>query len=204
MLETDSHTSPEPLISVRDLCLQRGGRALVRDLEFQVSQGDALILTGPNGSGKTTLLRAIAGLVRPESGQVILADSAREPALLGHALGLKPGESVQEHIEFSAKFFEGNISDYDEIKARLQIGHLWRLPCGRLSAGQKQRVALARVALSGKALWLLDEPAAPLDDKGRRLLADLVRHHRDQGGAVIAATHRDLDWAEADHMELTV
>lgn len=202
MLDTDTQT--QALLTVQDLSLSRGGRPLVRELAFEIRPGQALIVTGPNGTGKTTLLRALAGLVRPQSGEIIRTKTAETPVLLGHTLGLKSSETVGDHLEFAARFFETNISIIPEIKKFTKIEHTSRLPCSRLSAGQKQRVALARIALSGRTLWLLDEPAAPLDERGRTMLAQLVSDHRREGGAVIATTHRDLDWPDSDHLELTI
>lgn len=194
-------TQPGPLISASGLALERGGRRLVDGLDLAVTAGQALVLLGPNGSGKTTLLRALAGLVRPAGGRID-APAAEQIAFLGHADALKPGETVLDALTFWAKLHGAGPLAVEDALERLAIGHLERRACGRLSAGQRRRVALARILISGRPLWLLDEPAAPLDTAGRALLARAVAGHLAGGGAVIAATHLDLGWPGAQVMEL--
>lgn len=195
-------TAPAPaLISAAGLSLERGGRTLLTGVGLAVAPGQALIVHGPNGSGKTTLLRALAGLVRPAAGSITRVE-AGEVAFLGHADGLKPAETVGEALEFWARLFGADAMAVEHAMASYAIAHLSRRGCDRLSAGQRRRVALARVLLSGRRLWLLDEPAAPLDARGRTLLARAVEHHCAQGGAVVAATHVDLGWTRAQVLEL--
>lgn len=193
---------PDTLLSVSNLALERAERPLISGFNLTVSPGQAWIITGANGIGKTTLLRALAGLVRAKSGDVQWPDGASPPALLDHALALKPSETVRQALTFFAALHDHDHTGVQTITDRMQLAYLLDRPCGRLSAGQRQRVSLARVWLSGRRVWLLDEPAGPLDDKGRRVLADLVQDHRDQGGAVIAVTHRSLDWPNAKTREL--
>lgn len=190
-------------LRVEGLCLSRGGRTLVRDLSLSLQGGEALVLTGANGSGKTTLLRALAGLVRPDGG-VITA-----PALsyLGHADGLKPSETVQEALSFWAALDgKAEKADHhlrDALAGALGVRPLYLTRCQHLSAGQKRRVALARMALRREArLWLMDEPAAPLDTDAKALLGQLVADFRAQGGMVVAATHADLGWPDVKTLEI--
>ncbi len=191
-----------PLIKASGLALSRGGRTLARGLSLAAGPGGALVLTGPNGSGKTTLLRALAGLARPEAGEISPDDRGEAIAFLGHAEGLKPSETVIATLQFWAKLHRAAPGSVEAALRAFAIAHLTERPCGHLSAGQRRRVALARVALSGRAVWLLDEPAAPLDSRGRALLAAAVARHRAGGGAVIAATHEALDWLDAEVISL--
>ncbi|KPP81098.1 MAG: ABC-type heme export system ATPase component CcmA [Oceanicaulis sp. HLUCCA04] len=196
-----------PIVSdlrVDALTLSRGGRVLVRDLSFALKPGDALILTGANGSGKTTLLRAIASLVRPDNGVI----TAPASSYLGHADGLKASETVLEVLRFWAGMDASAAPDddaarIDDIASALGVRPLYLTSCRHLSAGQKRRVALARMALKrDAALWLMDEPAAPLDTQGKALLADMVAGFRQRGGMVIAATHADLGWKDTQFAEI--
>ena len=170
---------------------------LVRDLTFTLAPGEALVLTGPNGTGKTTLLRALAGLVRPDAGII----TAPPLAYLGHGDALKPAETVREAIRFAARLH--GAGDGGAALEAMGLSKLVFRACGQLSAGQKRRLAVARLTLDAKArLWLMDEPAAPLDHDGKALLASLVADFRARGGMVIAATHADLGWSDVRMLEM--
>lgn len=185
---------PAP-ITVSGLRLARGGKTLLTGFSLDVKPGEAMVLLGPNGSGKTTLLRALGGLVRPAAGEISL--DPQSVAFLGHADALKPSETVEQSLAFWARLYGGDLKTLDQVMTDLALAHLARRTCGTLSAGQKRRTALARVALSNRSVWLLDEPAAPLDARSRERLTLLVRQHCELGGIVIAATHVDLGWAGA-------
>ena len=186
-------------LGVQSLSLSRGGRVLVRDLTFSLKPGEALVLTGPNGTGKTTLLRAIAGLVRPDAGSI----TAAPLAYLGHGDALKSAETVMQAMSFAARLH--GAGDGRPALEAMGLSALVFRTCGQLSAGQKRRLALARLTLDPHArLWLLDEPAAPLDAEGKALLAALVADFRASGGMVIAATHADLGWSDVRTLEMGV
>jgi heme exporter protein A len=183
------------------LTLMRGDRTLFTDLSFRVSAGQALALEGPNGAGKTSLLRLIAGFLTPQAGRLTLNVSGRDISdgeergdligWLAHQDGLKPQLTVAEQL----KFFAGLYRSASDPKALLEEVGLKRqaeLPCRYLSAGQKRRLALARLLASGRPLWLLDEPFAALDAAGQDLVARLMVLHCGAGGMVIAATHDPL------------
>jgi len=187
-------------VSVSDLRLERGGKTLVRDFHLSANPGDAVVLLGPNGSGKTTVLRALGGLVRPEAGQIDL--DPLKTAFLGHAEALKPSETVQQTLRFWAHLQGGDSTQLDAVMKQQALAHLARRSTGTLSAGQKRRTALARIALSNRPVWLLDEPAAPLDARSRERLAELVSNHCKTGGIVVAATHVDLGWVGARVQDL--
>jgi heme exporter protein A len=175
----------------------RGGRTLFQGLSFALAAGEGLTVTGPNGSGKTTLLRLIAGLLPPTAGRIALADS-EEPVgeavhFVGHLDALKGALTVGENLAFHRSLFGGGGTTVDEALRRMGVGTLVGLPVQVLSAGQRRRAALARLLVSYRPVWLLDEPANALDANGQTLLARLMQEHRGRGGMVIAATHERLD-----------
>lgn len=181
-------------ITIENLSLQRGDRRLVDNLNLSLKSGDGLELRGPNGTGKTTFLRAIAGLHRPKSGKIIIDVGIDNEAyenlmFLGHSDGIKNNENVQTQLEFWADFFGAPKAKINDAIETLDIGYIANLAGGVLSAGQRRRVALARLLISGRPVWLLDEPAAPLDEKGRLKLGQLFDAHRDNGGIIILAAH---------------
>jgi len=182
-------------VNVTNLCLERGGHRLLSGVCLSAAAGEALILRGPNGSGKTTLLRALAGLVRPEAGELDLVP--RPPAFLGHADALKRSETVEQTLVFQTWLQGGDTSRLGAVMKQQALAHLARRTAGTLSAGQRRRTALAGMALSNRPIWLLDEPAASLDARSRNRLAELVKSHCAAGGIVIASTHVDLDWEGA-------
>ena len=192
-------------LSCTDLTLDRGGRVLLRGFSVEVAAGEAVVLTGPNGSGKTTLLRALAGLVRPADGEIARRPGEAGIAFLGHADGLKASETVEAMLESWTRLHgeDADPARLDAVMRKLAVAHLARRECGKLSAGQKRRAALARTVLSNRPIWLLDEPAAPLDTASKGRLAALVADHRARGGLVVASTHLDLGWADVRSMELT-
>ena len=196
-----SDTASPLAIAAQALTLQRGGRRLVDGLDLAVCAGEAIELVGPNGSGKTTLLRALAGLVRPEAGRVE-TPGPDAIAFSGHADALKPGESVAQALGFWARFHGRAQGEIDAALDAFGAVHLKRRMGERLSAGQRRRVSLARVKLTGRPVWLLDEPAAPLDAAGRNRLAAAVAAHRASGGIVVAATHLGLGWDGARRLDL--
>jgi heme exporter protein A len=179
-----------------------------QDLSFSVPAGGALILAGRNGAGKSTLLRMLAGLVRPESGRLLwdgtdaLADRVehgRRVALLGHQDALKPGLTAVENLAFAAALSGRPVAAALEA---MDLEPLADLPARMLSAGQKRRLALARVTLSGAPVWLLDEPTLGLDDLAVERFGTVLTRHRDGGGLIIAATHLALPLSGADTLQL--
>ena len=186
-------------LSVKGLCVQRGERILFRDLAFDLAAGEAIALTGANGSGKTSLLRAIAGLLRPAAGDIVFqgaaeADIARHESvhLLGHADGLKGGRTALEELSFQSNWLGGDDEGVARAIDQLSLTPLLDLEVRRLSAGQRRRLALARLIAAPRPLWLLDEPMAPLDAARRALLAKMMEAHLAGGGLILAAVHDPL------------
>jgi len=188
-------------LSIDNLTLIRGGRALIRGLSLGVKAGEIVSLEGPNGAGKTSLLRAIAGLL-PQTGGTIMITSQGVTATdredrsnfigwLSHLDGIKGQLTVREQAKFWATLFKshGNV---DAAITRFGLMRIGDARGAVLSAGQKRRLALVRLVLAARPVWLLDEPLAALDTAGKALVASAIIEHATQGGIVIAATHDPL------------
>jgi heme exporter protein A len=157
-------------------------------LSFTLEPGQALILRGPNGSGKTTLLRTVAGLQPPVTGRIEAAPDSI--AYAAHSDGLKSTLTVAENLEFWAALF--GTSGIDHALTAFDLLNLRARMAGRLSAGQKRRLGLARLLVTGRPVWALDEPTVSLDAASVGLFAAATRDHLDAGGAALIATHIDL------------
>jgi heme exporter protein A len=182
-------------LSGTDLAAARGGRSVFAGLSFALGDGELLAVTGPNGAGKSTLLRLAAGLLRPSAGTIALDPPPEEglPAqvhYLGHLDALKPALTVRENLAFWRRIWRSG--DIGAALDEVGLGHLDHLPAGALSAGQRRRVAIARLLIAPRPIWLLDEPTAALDAAAEATLGRLIARHRQGGGLVIAAIHRDL------------
>ncbi|MFK7754901.1 MAG: heme ABC exporter ATP-binding protein CcmA [Sedimentitalea sp.] len=186
------------MLRVCDLTLQRGGIPVLEGVTFQLSPGKALVLRGPNGSGKTTLLRTIAGLQPPARGQIEGGEDTI--AYAGHSDGLKPTLSVAENLVFWARIF--GQSAIDPALAAYDLGALADRAAGALSAGQKRRLGLARLLVTGRSIWVLDEPTVSLDAASVAQFGDAVKAHLGQGGSALIATHIDLG-LDADVLDVT-
>jgi len=189
----------------------RGERLVFRDLSFALPKGGALLLLGANGSGKSTLLRLLAGLLRPAAGSLlwegedVLADLAghgRRVGYLGHQDAIKPGLTTTENLRFAAAVGAGRAAIPAVLEA-MQLARFADLPARLLSAGQRRRLALARLSLTGAPLWLLDEPTLGLDTASVARLGEVLARHRAAGGAVAAATHLDLPLPGATTLDLS-
>jgi heme exporter protein A len=191
-----------------NLVLSRGGREVVEGVSFVLKGGEALLLMGPNGAGKTTLLRALAGFLAPTAGRVRFADAgaAREGSehlhFVGHLDGLKSHLTVAENLSFWASYLADKSPAVtpDLIAATLDrfgLSELADIPAGYLSAGQKRRLALARLAIVERPLWLLDEPTVSLDVDAVRQIVEAINEHVGKGGMAVVATHVPLPLAGA-------
>ncbi|WP_297340048.1 heme ABC exporter ATP-binding protein CcmA [Pseudophaeobacter sp.] len=175
-------------LNVSDLSIARGGLPVLERISFELKPGQALILRGPNGIGKTTLLRSIAGLQPPLGG--VVSGGEDQIAYAAHSDGLKSALTVTENLQFWARVFGTH-----NIEPALQAYNLTTLryrPAGALSAGQKRRLGLSRMMVTGRPIWVMDEPTVSLDQASVALFAQVVRTHLDTGGSALIATHIDL------------
>jgi heme exporter protein A len=191
------------LLSTHDLACARGTRTLFRALSFDVAAGQVLRVEGANGAGKTSLLRLLAGLALPSAGEVrwcaapIAAQReqyARELLYLGHVSALKDDLTPLENLRVMAQL-HGDPADEATLRAALErwgLAAVWRLPARLLSAGQRRRAALARLALTRARLWILDEPFNALDSAACEHLSRCIEQHVQQGGLTVITSHQAL------------
>ncbi|MEK9673214.1 MAG: heme ABC exporter ATP-binding protein CcmA [Rhodospirillaceae bacterium] len=193
----------------RGLACVRGGRRVFDRLNMTLKAGGALVLRGPNGSGKSSLLRLMAGLLHPAEGQIAWdsAPVADDPeahrarlCYVGHLDAQKPALTLRENLAFWAEIQGGG--DVGRALDAFALTALADQPARFLSAGQRRRANLARLALAPRALWLLDEPATALDQETRLRLNALIADLRRTGGMVVVSTHEDLDLREAHTLNM--
>ena len=215
-METSQDLGPQQLafspLLVESLCVERGRRLVLEDLGFTLASGESLRVTGRNGAGKSTLLRALAGLLPLRSGRIRLGSAEGEDAAtathyLAHADGLRAVLTALENLQFWRALLSepgagGKGLSPLEALARVGLAPLAEAPVGILSAGQKRRIALARLFVASRPLWLLDEPLTALDQRARDQFAQAMRAHCEAGGMVIAATHEPLGFQTTRTLDL--
>ena len=202
-------------LTAENIAAKRGEDLLFADISFVLASGEALVLTGRNGTGKSTLLRVLAGLLRPEKGNISWFSQDAEAGAraceachyLGHRNAMKAELTVAENLSFWKSFFSdflggtgSSVSDAAEAVGLQEIIHL---PFGYLSAGQQRRMAFAKLLVSHRPVWLLDEPTAALDSGAEVIITGLIGNHLAHGGIVIAATHQPLGLTNARELRMT-
>ena len=199
------------LFQGRGLSCIRGGRTVFANLDFAISDGEVLVLRGPNGSGKSSLLRLMAGLLRPEAGEINWDGEAlaRDPEAhgarlhyVGHLDAVKPALTVAENLSIWAGLRTGDRSGVAPALAQIGLDRLAGIPARLLSAGQRRRLALARITATPAPLWLLDEPTVALDAAAVAALESAIAAHRAGGGITVVSTHMDLGLERTTTLQL--
>jgi heme exporter protein A len=191
-----------------DLTCVRGGRQVFSGVGFTVGAGEALLVTGPNGAGKSSLLRLVAGLLRPQQGRLKLEGGdleltiAEQAHYLGHQDALKPSLSARENLGFWTALLGGEAAKSDHALAAVGLDEIAHLPAIYLSAGQRRRLAIARLIAVERPIWLLDEPTSVLDAAAQAMLADLIRTHVAGRGLVLVASHGPIGLKGAKQLRL--
>ena len=194
--------TPAQGLCVHGVHVWRGDRHVLKGVSLDLSQGQLLHVSGPNGTGKTTLLRVVCGLLRPEQGTVswfgrsissVREDYQAQLAYASHEPALKGDLTALENLKFAVGL-KRRLSTRELIASleRTGVEACADLPARVLSAGQRRRVAMARVLAMRASLWLLDEPFTNLDTAGSELMSALLRAHVEQGGSALVVAHHDL------------
>ncbi|KAB7615305.1 heme ABC exporter ATP-binding protein CcmA [Amylibacter sp. SFDW26] len=184
---------------VDKLCCVRGNTTILSDVSFELATGDCLILRGPNGIGKSTLLNTLAGLAPQGHGTSTLDPD--DIAYSGHLDAIKFQLTVAENLQFWAGVYGTNT--VASVMQGFGLTELANRPAGNLSAGQKRRVGLARLLVSDRKVWLMDEPTTSLDADHTALITKMIDDHCQSGGIAVLSTHIDLDIKNAQTLELS-
>ncbi|GEO16554.1 heme ABC exporter ATP-binding protein CcmA [Microvirga aerophila] len=194
-------------LDVENLACIRGERRIFSDLSFALGPGEALLVTGRNGAGKSTLLDLLAGWLTPAAGAVRVFEAGDRTLpeslhYVGHRDALKSALTARENLEFARDFLGSPaLSPPDALEA-VGLAHAAALPVAYLSAGQRRRIAIARLLVAHRPLWLLDEPTAALDTASQETLRKMMEQHREGGGLVIATTHSPLPLRDAKEIRI--
>jgi heme exporter protein A len=195
-------------LTANNLACNRGGRDVFSGLNFSLSDGEALLVTGRNGAGKSSLLRMIAGLICVSAGRLTIAGGQTDASLpelshyLGHQDAVKNSLSVGENLQFWTDYLGGQGQDIGPALQAVDLVPLNNLPAAYLSAGQRRRLSIARLVAIKRPLWLLDEPTSALDEASQKRLAELMRGHLSAGGMIVAAAHGPIGLERARELML--
>jgi heme exporter protein A len=186
-------------LSASNLSCARGDMTVLSDLSFTLAPGDCLIVRGPNGSGKSTLLRTLAGIATPSAGEIRVDPD--QIAYSGHLDAIKAQLTVAENLAFWAGIYGTSLAG--DAMLRFNLIDLQERQAHQLSAGQKRRLGLARLFLSNRRIWILDEPTVSLDAENTGIFVAAIISHCSSGGIVVASTHIDLDIEAATSLDLS-
>ena len=201
---------PPPTLSIEGLAIRRGERTLFEGVGLHAASGSVIFVRGPNGAGKSSLLLAIAGLLHPAAGTIRYRDRGRDEELapnlhfVGHQTGVKTRLTLSENLAFWTNVFGGAGLAVDAALEAVGLGGKGGLDAGYLSAGQTRRLGLARLLVSRRTVWLLDEPTAALDADGDGMVERLISDHAAAGGIAIVATHHNLEVSTTGAVETIV
>ena len=201
------------VLTVSELAARRGDDRIFSGVDFALRGGESLVLTGRNGTGKSTLIRVIAGLLPADAGTVkVEANGAHVPwaaeamHYLGHRNAMKRELTVGENLafwkSFMGSFAGGSGLDAETAAEELGLAELLHLPFGYLSAGQQRRMAMAKLLVAWRPVWLLDEPTAALDRQSEGLFGRIMKEQLARGGIIVAATHQELGLENAKRLEM--
>ncbi|WED41792.1 cytochrome c biogenesis heme-transporting ATPase CcmA [Legionella cardiaca] len=197
------------MLEVRALCFDYQDKPLLNQVEFELKAGQLLHLRGSNGTGKTTLLRLLAGLLNPLAGEIhfngeTIANNItayqQNLCYVGHRTGINPLLTVKENCFFDMHWGRRAV-DFELLLENFGLGGLSNEISGHLSAGQRRRVGLLRIAMTDARLWLLDEPLVALDKDAITLFLDSLENHLFQGGLVIFTSHQSLPIGKINYRE---
>jgi heme exporter protein A len=194
-------------LSVDNLACERGERRIFAGVSFTLLPTEALVITGRNGAGKSSLLDILAGRIHPAAGTILLEDAGERTLAeclhyVGHRDALKAALTAEENLQFARDFLGSPALKPREALEAVGLAHAARLPVAYLSAGQRRRVALARLLVAHRPLWLLDEPTSALDTASQETLRLLLERHRDEGGMIAATTHSPLFLKDAKEIRI--
>ncbi|WP_353644047.1 heme ABC exporter ATP-binding protein CcmA [Mesorhizobium sp. WSM2239] len=196
-------------LTADNLSGERGGEQVFSGVGFRLETGGSLVVTGPNGAGKSTLLRVLAGLLPPSSGVVgiegggeIFPTVSAASHYLGHENAMKTALTVSENLCFWQEFLGETHLECGEALEIVGLGDIGHLPFGYLSTGQRRRASIARLLVSYRPVWLLDEPTAGLDKAAETQFAALMKAHLDDGGIIVGATHQPLGLEGAQELRM--
>jgi heme exporter protein A len=189
------------------LACTRGERRIFAGVSFTLAPGEALVITGRNGAGKSSLLDILAGRLHPEAGAIRLEDAGERTLpeclhYIGHRDALKLALTAEENLAFARDFLGNPALTPREALDAVGLAHAARLPVAYLSAGQRRRVALARLLVAHRPLWLLDEPTSALDTASQDTLRLILERHRARGGMIAATTHSPLFLQDAKEIRI--
>jgi heme exporter protein A len=194
-------------LSVNNLACERGERRIFEGVSFTLQAGEALVITGRNGAGKSSLLDILAGRLHPADGMILFSDAGERTLAeclhyVGHRDALKAALTAEENLTFARDFLGNPALKPREALDAVGLAHAARLPVAYLSAGQRRRVALARLLVAERPLWLLDEPTSALDTASQETLHLLLESHRRNGGMIAATTHSPLFLTDAKEIRV--
>jgi heme exporter protein A len=192
------------MFEAKNLTCLRGGRILFSGLGFDLAEGKALHIKGKNGAGKSSLLNLLAGISLPEEGAINWSGECiqeydesfkKELLYIGHKAGVSLHLSAEQNLKWYAQLTNSSFleSEYEEVFKRMGLYGFEDIPAARLSAGQRRRIALCRLLIEEKKLWLLDEPLVALDHQGLALFEKILEHHLQQGGIAVLTSHQDIN-----------